>query len=112
MLGEFGDDRTRFTDARARKNYAGTSPTTKASGTRRVVLARFARNEHLFDAYYRCAFCSLTASPGARACYDAQRAKGRTARPSGLSPTVSWASSMDAYVIARPTEKRWRGDRP
>ena len=42
------------------------------------MLARFARNEHLFDACYRWAFCSLTASPGARAHYDAQRAKGKT----------------------------------
>jgi transposase len=45
VLGEFGDDPTRYADARARRNYAGTSPITKASGTRRVVLARFARNE-------------------------------------------------------------------
>jgi transposase len=45
VLAEFGDDRTRYADARARKNYAGTSPITKASGTRRVVLARFARND-------------------------------------------------------------------
>lgn len=78
VLGEFGDDRTRFTDAKSRKNYAGTSPITKASGTRRVVLARFARNEHLFDACYRWAFCSLTSSPGARSLYDRQRAKGKT----------------------------------
>ena len=47
VLGEFGDDRTRYGDARARRNYAGTSPITKASGTHRVVLARFARNERL-----------------------------------------------------------------
>ncbi len=78
VLGEFGDDRTRFSDAKSRKNYAGTSPITKASGTRRVVLARFARNEHLFDACYRWAFCSLTQSPGARAHYTRQRAKGKT----------------------------------
>ena len=36
VLGEFGDDRTRYADAKARKNYAGNSPITKASGTRRV----------------------------------------------------------------------------
>jgi hypothetical protein len=41
------DDPTRYVDARARRNYAGTSPITKASGTRRVVLARFARNSRL-----------------------------------------------------------------
>jgi len=32
VLGEFGDDRTRFSEAKSRKNYAGTSPVTKASG--------------------------------------------------------------------------------
>jgi transposase len=78
VLGEFGDDRTRYPDARARKNYAGTSPITKASGTRRVVLARFARNERLFDACFLWAFSSLTKSPGARAYYDLQRGRGKT----------------------------------
>lgn len=78
VLAEFGDDRTRYVDARARKNYAGTSPITKASGTRRVVLARFARNERLYDACHLWAFSSLTKSPGARAYYDLQRGRGKT----------------------------------
>jgi hypothetical protein len=76
VLAEFGDDRTRYTDAKARKNYAGTSPITRASGIRRVVLARYARNRHLADATHQWAFCALTASPGARAYYDAIRARG------------------------------------
>ena len=78
VLGEFGDDRTRYADARARRNYAGTSPITKASGARRVVLARFARNARLYDACHRWAFSSLTSSSGARAFYDRQRERGRT----------------------------------
>jgi transposase len=78
VLGEFGDDPTRHADARARRNYAGTSPITRASGTRRVVLARFARNERLFDACYLWAFSSLTKSPGARGYYDVHRARGKT----------------------------------
>jgi transposase len=78
VLGEFGDDPTRYVDARARRNYAGTSPITKASGKGKVVLARFARNRRLADACYLWAFASLTASPGARAYYDAQRARGKT----------------------------------
>ncbi|HEX2681846.1 MAG TPA: IS110 family transposase, partial [Candidatus Dormibacteraeota bacterium] len=41
-MAEFGDDRTRFAHPKARKNYAGTAPITKASGTRKVVLARVA----------------------------------------------------------------------
>jgi transposase len=76
VLAEFGDDRTRYANAKSRKNYAGTSPITKASGTQKVVLARFVRNRHLADATYLWAFCSLTASPGARRFYDTRRANG------------------------------------
>ena len=74
VLAEFGDDRTRYVDARARKRYAGTAPITKASGKSRVVLARFVRNHRLNDACYLWAFAALSASPGARAFYDAHRA--------------------------------------
>jgi transposase len=80
VLGEFGDDRTRFSDAKCRKNYAGTSPITKASGRSHVVLARFARNRRLGDACDRWAFCSLTRSPGARHYYDELRTRGKTHR--------------------------------
>ncbi len=76
VLGEFGDATDRFVDARARKNYAGTSPVTRASGRSHVVLARHARNLRLADACYQWAFVTITASPGARAFYDEKRAKG------------------------------------
>jgi transposase len=76
VLGEFGDDSERFASAKARKNYAGTSPITRASGTRKIVLARYARNRRISDALHRQAFCALTSSPGARAYYDALRARG------------------------------------
>jgi hypothetical protein len=76
VLGEFGDDPTRYQDAKARKNYAGTAPITRASGTKRAVLARFVRNRHLADACYLWAFCALTASPGAKAYYDAHKRRG------------------------------------
>ena len=74
VLGEFGDDPNRFHDGKARKNYAGTSPITKASGKSKVVLARFIRNEWLIDPCQRWAFSAITASPGARRYYDLQRA--------------------------------------
>ena len=78
VLGEFGDDPNRYADAKARKNYAGSSPITKASGKHRVVLARFRRNKHLADAVTWWAFCSLSSSPGARAFYDRRRAADDT----------------------------------
>jgi transposase len=75
-LGEFGDDPNRYVDAKSRKNYAGTSPITRASGTRSVALARFVRNPRLADAIDQWSFCALNNSPGARAFYDHRRAQG------------------------------------
>ena len=75
VLGEFGDDPHRYTDARARKNYAGTAPITRASGKKKIVLARYARNRRLGDALQQWAFCSLRGSPGARAYYQQLRAR-------------------------------------
>ncbi len=77
-LGEFGDDPNRYLDAKSRKNYAGTSPITRASGKQRAVLARFARNRHLADTCRMWAFAAITASPGARTFYDERRTRGDT----------------------------------
>jgi Transposase/Transposase IS116/IS110/IS902 family len=80
VLGEFGDDQTRFPTVKSRKNYAGSAPITKASGRSLVVLARHARNRRLADALEQWAFCSLTQSPGARRYYDQLRARNKTHR--------------------------------
>jgi len=76
VLGEFGDDPHRYASAKSRKNYAGTSPLTVASGKKRAVLARHVRNRRLYDAIDQWAFCSLSASSGCRAFYDQRRAAG------------------------------------
>jgi len=76
VLGEFGDDPDRYVSGKARKNYAGTSPLTRASGKKKVVAARFIRNDRLIDALMAQALSALGASPGARALYDAERARG------------------------------------
>jgi transposase len=78
VLGEFGDDPNRYTNAKSRKNYAGTSPLTIASGKKKAVLARHVRNSRLYDAVDRWAFATLLSSPGARAYYDQHRAAGDT----------------------------------
>jgi transposase len=74
-LAEFGDDPNSYQDGKARKNYAGTSPITQASGRTKVVLARFIRNDRLADACQQWAFCAISGSPGARRYYDALRAR-------------------------------------
>jgi hypothetical protein len=76
VLAEFGDDPARYRDGKARRNYAATSPITRASGKKKVVVARFVRNDRLVDALNAQAFSALRASPGDRAFYDQQRAAG------------------------------------
>jgi len=78
VLGEFGDDPGRYDSAKARRNYAGTSPLTVASGTRRIVRARHIRNKRLADALHWWSFNAITRSEGARALYDHRRAVGDT----------------------------------
>lgn len=75
VLAEFGDAPNRYTSAKARKNYAGTSPITRASGKKKIVIARFVHNDRLIDALHAQAFAALNASPGARAYYDQLRAR-------------------------------------
>jgi hypothetical protein len=75
VLAEFGDDPSRYASAKARKNYAATSPITRQSGKRKTVMARYVHNDRLRDALGRQAYSALTASAGARAYYDQLRAR-------------------------------------
>jgi Transposase/Transposase IS116/IS110/IS902 family len=76
VLGEFGDDPTRWPDPASRRAYAGSAPITRASGKKRTVLARYIRNQRLYDAVRCWAFAAISVSPGARAYYDQRRASG------------------------------------
>ena len=86
VLGEFGDDPNRYTTAKCRKNYAGTSPLTIASGRKRAVLARHIRNRRLYDALDAWAFCAITRSPGARAYLRPAPSGWKPAPPSPTRP--------------------------
>lgn len=108
VLAEFGDDPIRYVDPKARKNYAGTSPITKASGRSKVALARFARNRRLADALEMWAFCSLTSSPGARRYYDAHRARGHTNRRALRSLANRWVGILHGCLRHR---QRYSEDR-
>lgn len=101
VLAEFGDDPVRYADPKARKNYAGTSPITRASGRSKVALARFARNRRLDDALQMWAFCSLSCSPGARRYYNAHRAKGQTHRRALRSLANRWVGILHGCLRHR-----------
>jgi transposase len=76
VLAETGDDRSRFSDAKGLKAYAGAAPITRASGKTKSVTRRKVKNNRLAAAGYLWAFSALTASPGARAHYDRRRDNG------------------------------------
>jgi len=76
VLGESGDAPDRYLTAKSRKNYAGTSPLTVASGKKCAVLARRVRNRRLYDAIDQGALGAINHSTGARAFYDQHRAAG------------------------------------
>jgi hypothetical protein len=108
VLGEFGDDPNRFINANARRDYAGTSPITRASGQYRGIFARPVRNRRLGDAFDRWALSTLRASPAAvrSTTHNARQAKA-TVKDSALSATISsdssTAHSSTARSTARPT---------
>ena len=76
VLAEIGDDRTRFTDARGLKAFAGSAPITRASGKKTIVRHRHIKNRRLATVGSIWALASLRSSPGARRRYDARRAAG------------------------------------
>ncbi|GAA4737978.1 hypothetical protein GCM10023199_14300 [Actinomycetospora chibensis] len=103
---EFGEDPTRYADTRA---------VTRASGRARAVLARHSRNRRLADVLYQQAFAALSAPPGARAFYDAHRARGNShdqGRPYAHWPTASSASCTAACATSSPSTKPPHGTSP
>jgi transposase len=76
ILGEIGDDRTRFATARGLKAFAGTAPVTRASGTKTTVTMRVVHNKRLGHASYLWGLPLLAHSEGAKAHYDRRRERG------------------------------------
>jgi transposase len=76
MLAEIGDDKTRFTDGRALKAFAGAAPVTRASGKSRYVHARRAKNDRIAAAGYVWALAAVRHDPQWEARYRARRAAG------------------------------------
>jgi hypothetical protein len=106
VLGEFGDDPQRYVGARARKNYASTSPLTRASGRKKAVTARYVGNSRLLDALHQQAFCATNTSPGAKAYYDELRARAPGTTPRCVSSRTVWSASCTAASRAELSTTR------
>ncbi|MFF3327844.1 transposase [Streptomyces sp. NPDC002889] len=105
VLAELEDDPTHYASAKARKNYAGTSPVTRASGKSYTVQARYVRNNRFADALQRQAFCALNASPGARRYCDGQRA-----REIGYNPALRQVGNRLVGILHGCLKTRTRYD--
>lgn len=76
ILAEIGDDRNRFSDARALKAYAGAAPVTRASGRSITITHRRVKNDRLAAAGFVWAFIAATHSDPAKAHYQRRRSIG------------------------------------
>jgi transposase len=76
ILAELGDDRTRFTDARSVKAYAGSAPITRASGRSVSITHRRVKNDRLAAAGWAWAFASLAHDDQANRHYRHRRDHG------------------------------------
>jgi transposase len=76
VLGEIGDDRARFADARAVKAYAGSAPVTRAPGKALSVSFRRIENDRLAAAGYVWAFAAMANHAPADAHYRRRREHG------------------------------------
>lgn len=76
LLGEIGDDRTRFADARALKAYAGSAPITRASGRSISITRRRIKNDRLAATGWVWAFAAMGNYPAAQQHYRRRREQG------------------------------------
>jgi transposase len=76
VLAEIGDDRDRFTDARALKAYAGSAPITRASGRSISVTHRHIKNNRLANVGWMWAFSAASNCEPARQHYRQRREHG------------------------------------
>ncbi|WP_455566379.1 IS110 family RNA-guided transposase [Nocardia fusca] len=76
VLGEIGDDRERFTDARSLKAYAGSAPITRASGRSISITRRVVKNNRLNAAGFLWAFAAMAKAGAPQDHYRRRRDRG------------------------------------
>ena len=76
ILGEIGDDRARFADARALKSFAGSAPVTRASGRSTSITHRRIKNNRLAAVGFVWTFVAAGREGPVRDHYLARREHG------------------------------------
>lgn len=76
VLAEIGDDRSRFTDPRGLKAFAGAAPITRASGRSISIRRRQVKNNRLAAVGFVWAFATIPRPGPAKDLYDRRRTHG------------------------------------
>ncbi len=96
----------RHPDAGARKNYAGTSPITRSSGRKTVVLARYARNRRLATRSTSGPSAPSTTHPAPAPTTTRSELAASVTTPRYPSSATDWSGSCMAASPPTPTTTR------
>jgi hypothetical protein len=111
VLGEFGDDPNRYADTKSRKNYAGTSPITRASGnTASCSPATPATSGWPTPPTSGRSVHSVPAQAPGPSMTNGEPSATPTTAPFDFSPTDSSASSTAVFATALSTTSTPPGD--
>jgi transposase len=90
LLTAFGTDRDRFEVAGDLLNLSGVGPVRIASGKKTSVHCRLACPKFLRQSFHEFGQCSIRYCPWAQACYQAQRARGKSHHVAMRAVTFKW----------------------
>lgn len=112
MIAALGDDRARFANAECLQAAAGIAPITTQSGKSHLVSARWASSKFMRQTFHEYAGLSIGKCAWAKAYYDAQMAKGKSAQTAKRALAFKWIriifrlwQSRTAYSDAHYTER-------
>lgn len=90
MIAALGDDRSRFPSAASLQSACGIAPLTHQSGRQKLVTWRWAASKFLRQTFHEYAGLSLDHCAWARAFYDLQLSKGKTAQMARRALAYKW----------------------
>jgi transposase len=90
MIAALGDDRSRYPDAASLQAASGIAPITTQSGRQRFVNARWACTKFMKQTFHEFAGLSINRSRWAKAFYEQQRSKGKSAQMSRRDLAYKW----------------------
>jgi transposase len=90
LIAAMGDDPTRYSSAASLQCASGIAPITEQSGKRKYAVARWACTKFLRQTFHELAGLSITKSRWAKAYYNQQLAKGKSANTAKRALAYKW----------------------